>query len=123
MCKPKSLGEMGCRNSKAFNLALLAKQAWRILINSFSLAARVLKAKYFPYGDILTASLGNNSSYTWRSIFHSLEVIKNGTRWRVGNGWLIHIWEDKWLPSPSTYKVITPPRDFDGFPMVSSLID
>ena len=39
------------------------------------------------------------------------------------NGRLIHIWKDKWLPTPSTYKVITHPRDFDGFPMVSSLID
>ena len=41
----------------------------------------------------------------------------------MGNGLLIHIWEDKWLPTPSTYKLITPPRDFYGFPMVSSLID
>ena len=123
MCKPKSLGGIGFRNLQAFNLALLAKQAWRILTNPSSLAARVLKAKYFPYGDILNASLGSSPFYTWRSIFHSLEVIKKGTRWRVGNGRLIHIWEDKWLPTPSTYKVITHPRDFDGFPMVSSLID
>ena len=46
-----------------------------------------------------------------------------GSRWRVGNGRRIHIWEDKWLPTPTTYKVISPPRDFGDFPMVSSLID
>ena len=50
-------------------------------------------------------------------------MIRKGTRWRVGNGRLIHIWEDKWLPTPTTYKVISPPRFFDDFPMVSALID
>ena len=119
----KSLGGMGFRNLQAFNLALLAKQAWRIFINPYSLAARILKAKFFPFCDIFNANLGSNPSYTWRSIFNSLEVIKNGTRWRVGNGRLIHIWEDKWLHTPSTYKVITPLREFEDFPMVSSPID
>ena len=37
-----------------------------------------------------------------------MEVIQKGTRWRVGNGKQIHIWDDKWLPTPT---------------MVSSLID
>ena len=41
----------------------------------------------------------------------------------MGNGRLIHIWEDKWLPTPTTYKVISPPRPFDDFSMVSTLID
>ena len=41
----------------------------------------------------------------------------------MGNSRLIHIWEDNWLPTPTTYKVISPPRPFDDFPMVSALID
>ena len=108
-CKPKSQRGMGFRNLQAFNLALLAKQAWRILSNPSTLVDRILKAKYFPFSDILHAELGSNPSFTWRSIFNSLEVLRCGTRWRVGNGRLIHIWEDKWLPTPSTYKVISPP--------------
>ena len=125
MCKPKSLEGLGFRNLQAFNLALLAKQAWRILTNPRSLAACILKAKYFPYCDVLNASLGSKPSYTWWSIYNSLEVLKRGTRWRVGNGRRIHIWDDKWLPTPSTFKVITPPplRITEDYPMVSSLID
>ena len=123
MCKPKSQGGMGFRNLQAFNLTLLAKQAWRILTNPGSIVARILKPKYFPFCDILHANLGNSPSYTWRSIFNSLEVLRCGTRWSVGNGWLIHIWDDKWLPNPTTYKVISPPRPFEDYPMVSSLID
>ena len=81
---------------------------WRILSNLDSLVARVLKARYFPSGDVLNVKLGASPSYSWRSIHDSLRVIQEGTRWRVGNGKLIHIWDDKWLPTPSTYKVISP---------------
>ena len=123
MCKSKFHGGMGFRNIQAFNLAMLAKQGWRILTNPNSLFARVFKAKYFPHDDVLNSKIGSNPSYTWRSINNSLEVIKRGTRWRVGNGRRIHIWEDKWLPTPSSFKVISPQSNFDGYPMVSSLID
>ncbi|XP_065622877.1 uncharacterized protein LOC136064721 [Quercus suber] len=114
---------MGFRNLQAFNLALLAKQGWQILSNPNSLLAKVYKAKYFSYDDILNAKLGSNPSHAWRSIFNSLAVIRKGTRWRVGNGKRIHIWEDKWLPTRTTHKVISFSRDFGDFPMVSSLID
>ena len=49
--------------------------------------------------------------------------MKQGTWWRVGNGERIHIWEDKWLPTPTTYKVISPPKSFNDYPRVSVLID
>ena len=123
MCKPKAQGGMSFRNLQAFNKAMLAKQLWRILQNPNSLVARVLKAKYFPTGDILNANLGSSPSYSWRSIHNSLGVVRKGTQWRVGNGKLIHIWEDKWLPTPSTYNVISPPNDMPQFSMVFSLID
>ena len=123
MCKSKRQGGMGFRNLQAFNLAMLAKQGWCLLSNPTSLVARIYKAKYYPYGDVLGVKLGSNPSYARRSIFSSLEVIRRGSRWRVGNGKLIHIWEDKWLPTPTTYRVCSPPRLFNDFPMVSSLID
>ena len=80
MCKSKLFGGMGFQNLHAFNLALLAKQEWRILSNPNSLVARVYKAKYFPHDDILNSKKGNNPSYVWRSIHNSLDVIRKGTR-------------------------------------------
>ena len=114
---------MGFRNLQVFNKAMPTKQLWRILQNPHSRVARVFKSRYFPTGDILNAKLGNSPSYSWRSIHSSLEVIRRGIQWRVGNGKLIHIWDDKWLPTPSTYKFISPPNNTPQFPMVSSLID
>ena len=92
-------------------------------MNPNSLVAQIYRARYYPHEDVLRAKLDSNPSYAWRRIMTGLEVIRRGTRWRVENGDLIHIWEDKWLPTPMIYKVISPPKLFDNFPMVSALID
>ena len=110
MCKSKMNGGMGFKNPQAFNLAMLAKQGWRLISNPNSLVAQIYKARYYLPGDVFQAKLGSSPSYTWRSIFNGLEVVKGGTRWRVGNGERILIWEDKWLPTPTTYKVISPSK-------------
>ena len=112
MCKSKLEGGMGLHDLQAFNLAMLAKQGWRMLFNPSSLMTRLYKAKYFPNGDILNASLGNQLSYALKSIHKSLEFLKHGTKCRVGNGEKIHICNDKWLPTPNTYKVISPRKGF-----------
>jgi hypothetical protein len=52
ICIPKSEGGMGYRDLHAFNLAMLTKQTWRLLINPNSLCATVLWAKYYPDGNI-----------------------------------------------------------------------
>lgn len=102
---------------------MLEKQGWRLLSNPNSLCAKLYKARYYPNGDVLNLKLGSNPSYAWRSIFKALKVIRKSTRWRVGNGKLIHIWEDKWFPTLTTYKVISPSRPFDDFSMVFALIE
>ena len=108
MFMSKAQGGMGFHNLQAFNLAMLAKQAWHILNNPNSLVVHIYKARYFPYINIMGANLRYNPSYAWRSIYNSLEVIRKGTRWRVGNGRTIHIWKDKWLPIPTMYKICSP---------------
>jgi hypothetical protein len=40
---------MGFRDLKCFNMAMLGKQACRLMTNPTSLCARILKGKYFPF--------------------------------------------------------------------------
>ncbi|KAL0458058.1 UNVERIFIED_CONTAM: putative mitochondrial protein [Sesamum latifolium] len=73
-------------------MALLAKQGWRILSRQTSLLSRILKARYFPRSDLLEAKVGYNPSFTWRSIWAAIEVLKMGCRWRIGDGRQVRIW-------------------------------
>jgi len=68
---PKEFCGMGFRNFKAFNLAMVAKQWWKILSKPESLVTRVFKARYFPRSSFLVAKLGHNPSFVWRSIWNS----------------------------------------------------
>ena len=94
---------MGFRNIHAFNLAMLAKQAWRLVIGAQSLFYRVYKAKYFSRCSFLEAELGPNPSFVWRSLCAARELIIEGSHWQVGNGQSITINNQKWLPCPPLF--------------------
>ncbi|KAM6544531.1 hypothetical protein CsatB_025267 [Cannabis sativa] len=46
----------------------------------------------------LDASLGNNPSYVWRSVWEAQQLVRKGLRWCVGNGTRISILNEPWLP-------------------------
>ena len=100
---PKREGGLGFRDLEKFNQALLGKQVWRILQNPTCLMARVLKARYFPDEDILTATLKKKASYAWKSILFGRDLVRQGLRYIVGDDSLINMWSNPWLP-------VHPPR-------------
>ena len=102
---------------------MLAKQGWRLQQRQDSLVYQVLKAKYFPHCDFTQATMGNNPSFTWRSLMAAQNVVKHGLRWRIGNGEKVKVWGDKWLPTPSTYQVTSPRMFLQVETLVGDLID
>ena len=98
---------MGFRDMPAFNKALIAKQGWRIITSPSSLMARILKAKYFPNSNFLDANAGYNASYVWRSIVWGRELLKEGLRWRIGDGESVQVFRDPWIPRPTLFRPIS----------------
>jgi hypothetical protein len=101
----KGRGGLGFKDLQIFNQALLARQAWRLIQFPYSLCARLFKAKYYPRGCLIDTVFSANSSYTWQSIIHGLELLKQGILWRVGCGSQIRIWREPWIPRPLSYRV------------------
>ena len=93
---------------RSFNQALLAKQAWRLLDTPESLCARLLKAKYYPSGQLLDMVFSGNGSSVGKGILHGVYLLKRGVIWRVGNRDNIRNWRDPWIPRPSTFRPISP---------------
>uniref|UniRef100_A0A2N9GYZ1 Reverse transcriptase zinc-binding domain-containing protein n=1 Tax=Fagus sylvatica TaxID=28930 RepID=A0A2N9GYZ1_FAGSY len=94
LMRPKHEGGIGFRDLQLFNRALLARQGWRLLQNPSSLVFRVLKAKYFPCTSFLEASIPGEK---------------------------IKIWKDRWLPNPTTFKVVSPIQILDADAMAIPL--
>ncbi|KAM6542808.1 hypothetical protein CsatB_007255 [Cannabis sativa] len=97
---PKDEGGLGFRLLHDFNLAMLAKQGWRFLCHPDSLVSKVYKARYFPYDDFLSADLGRNPSYVWRSIWSAKDLVHRGARRTIGTGISTPILHQPWLPDP-----------------------
>lgn len=119
----KDKGGMGYQDLESFNLALLAKQGWRLMQNPETLVAKVYQQKYFPNESFLNSQLGRNPSYAWRSIWNAKKLLNEWLMWRIGNGRSVKIWGDRWIPSPWSYAIQTPNRNFNKEANVCSLID
>jgi len=98
----KREGGMGFRDLRAFNLAMLAKEGWRLLHDNNSLVFQYLKARYFPRTSLFNAKESPNCSFVWKIIVAAFPILKSGCYWRVRNGHSIQILGDKWMPNYPT---------------------
>lgn len=57
--------------------------------------------------DILNCELKKGASFVWQSIWAGVQTFKKGCIWRVGDGEKIDIWNNCWIPSSVSRKVIT----------------
>ncbi|KAL4271357.1 hypothetical protein GQ457_13G012300 [Hibiscus cannabinus] len=94
--RPKLLGGIGLRDLHLFNLAMLAKQIWRLLTCKNSLCFKVISAKYFLGGNILEARRGDKPSFIWSGLYKMKEEFSQGFWWRPGMHSEIKMFKDCW---------------------------
>ncbi|KAL4362884.1 hypothetical protein GQ457_04G002440 [Hibiscus cannabinus] len=122
LTRSKNEGGIGFRNLSQFNVALLAKQCWRLVTQPNCLMAKILKARYYPQTDFLNSSLGSSPWYVWRSLWSAKGLILQGMGWRIGSGHHVNIWRDPWLPGPHG-GVVRGHSINHNYTLVSDLID
>ncbi|BBH03116.1 glycoside hydrolase family 28 protein / polygalacturonase pectinase family protein [Prunus dulcis] len=105
LCLAKGDGGLGFRDLAKFNLALLAKQTWRIIPTPNALWVRILKARNYPDCEFKDAVLGHRPSWIWTSILEGRDVLMGRARVQIMNGADTNIWGNNWIPDNG---IITP---------------
>src|ERR1044072_4614523 len=98
LASKKLKGGLGFSVFTAFNKALLAKNWWRINNHPNLLMSRLFKVVCFRRTTLLQDDLGHRPSYAWLSIFRDGQALRGGGVWRIGDGRLVNVWQDTWLP-------------------------
>lgn len=75
MSKSKKDGGVDFKDLDLFNVALLSKQAWCVVVNQEVVRVRVLKKIYFPFSGFLLAKSSKSSSWGWRSLLEGREAL------------------------------------------------
>lgn len=122
MTRPKHLGGLGFRDLEIFNLALLSRQAWRLLHHPESLSARILKAVCYSGCSLLEAELGSPPSQIWRAVLDGRDILSHGIIRRIGTGETTKIWTDNWLPRRDFMRPLTS-MVAESPVLVSALVD
>jgi len=95
---------LGVRRLDAFNLSLLGKRCWRMLLDKEGLWYRVLKVRYGEVGRRLQEG-GRSGSSWWNNLCHIRSGVGEGvdnrfdenTRRVVGDGHNTLFWFDNWV--------------------------
>ncbi|XP_021857984.2 uncharacterized protein [Spinacia oleracea] len=95
----KGEGGVGIKEIGTLNLALLARQSWRMYSNPRLLASKLFKGKYG--GDPISLGYRDTTprSCSWaaRSLIKASNSLKDGVRTRIGNGETTRITQDTWV--------------------------
>lgn len=82
----------------------------------------MLKARYFKHFDIMEATIIPNSSFIWRSLLWSRDIIREGTIWKIGNRETINARKGIRIPSIRAER-ITSNVSYDSNVKVKELIN
>lgn len=123
LCNAKNDGGLSFKNLHIFNLALLGKMGWRLMNDLDALVCLVFKVKYCHHRDFCSSSAGRNPSYMWRSIWTTKDFIRKGTRWKIGLGDSVTVWNQPWLDSDDYFYIQTLPiQGFEDMVVLDLLI-
>ena len=102
VCVCLSLCDLGIKDLRTFNAALLGKWRWDLFHKHEEPWAKLLDSKYGGWRALEEGKTANQDSIWWKdliSILHQQQnsAIRKETGWIVGGGDKFRFWEDPWL--------------------------
>lgn len=95
---------MWLRKCNENNIAVIAKLGWKIISNKNDLWIKVMKSKYKIPPNPSSWKKRFGGSHIWRGIFKAKGVLKDSSRWVIGNGSNVDLWNDWWCGKTSFAK-------------------
>ncbi|KAL4325183.1 hypothetical protein GQ457_11G026720 [Hibiscus cannabinus] len=74
---------------------VIYKTVSKVLVNH-SLLCRTLRAKYFPDGDLFSASAPARSSFAWKGLHRAMLHLRDGFFWTLGIDSQVRLFRDRW---------------------------
>ncbi|XP_056863970.1 uncharacterized protein LOC108850387 [Raphanus sativus] len=118
----KDSGGLGLRDIQDFNVAMLAKNSWRILQNPGCLLARLLCGKYCHNASLLTVTCSSSASHGWRGVVAGFQLLKLQLGKAIGNGQTTKIWSDSWISPTAKLLPYGPPTEVSRDLVVADLL-
>lgn len=102
ICMTKEEGGLGIKNLNLFNLALLGKWAWKLVVGGKELWLNILKSKYGDFRENVESNLrGKRHNHLWSDWWRNLVCCVGSSTWfkenckkKVGNGCNTSFWEE-----------------------------
>lgn len=95
MATPRNAGGAGFTNTRVRNVCLLAKWIVKIERGDNNLCCNLLRNKYLREKGIFGYKKKNGSQF-WRGLMSIREEVARGSKYTVGDGKKIRLWEDVW---------------------------
>lgn len=110
VCSPKEMGGLGIKNLDLFNLSLLGKWRWRLLVEKCACWEHIIKFRYGELGRV--EQLGKWSprkfSQWWKDLggidlglVNTMYWFSKEIRRKVGNGKATSFWHEAWFGNSS----------------------
>ncbi|KAE8681196.1 hypothetical protein F3Y22_tig00111338pilonHSYRG00169 [Hibiscus syriacus] len=87
---------IGIHKTRVMNLALMAKNGWKMFQRKDLLWCKIFREKYLKQEMYMSIKKRENSSSTWRGILKVREVIKNGSKHQIRSDEQTDFWQDWW---------------------------
>ena len=96
---PLREGGLGIKSICEWNSAAMVKHLWKLIQpEDTSLWAKWVRENLLKDRSIWHISAPQDSSWTWHKILSLRDKFKDCAKYQVGNGQLVFLWYDYWLP-------------------------
>ena len=108
ICCPKKMGGLALCKTATVNLAFLAKLAWKLLTKPENFWVQLMTIKYSTPDRFFHCKIRPSDSWVWKCLLRIRPFLKQGLRWKLGNGKSIHLWTDVWCSDESLASKVDP---------------